>query len=158
MRIIRTHMRASSASVLSVPHFRTLRYLSVNPGCPLSEVAEFIGLSTPSASKIVQSLIRRGFLLRKGDPQDRRRSVLEVSARGHKVLQNAREDTHAKLAEHLAPLDEAQRLQLIEALAPLRQVFSPDSVQSKSLPDKIPQHPPADQRRRRTGNREATHA
>lgn len=132
MRVIRTHMRASSSSVLSVPHFRTLRYLSDHPGCPLHEVAEFIGLSVPSASKIVQSLLQRGFLHRRGDPVDRRRSVLEVSSRGQRVLDAARDETQAKLAQVLGPLTGPQRAQLRIALSTLHHIFSPDSIPSTS--------------------------
>ena len=59
MRIIRQHMRRHRSG-LTVPQFRTLYYVSTSSGCSLSAAADFIGLSLPAMSRLVDWLVERG--------------------------------------------------------------------------------------------------
>ena len=55
---------ATAAADLSVPQFRTLLFLRRHPGASLSEVAEHIGLTLPSISKMIDRLEARDLLAR----------------------------------------------------------------------------------------------
>src|SRR6476620_5341442 len=79
MRSIRTQMRRQTSSELSVVQFRSLARASGTGGASVSEIAEHIGLTMPSASKLVDGLVRRGYLLRRSDPADRRRTLLAAT-------------------------------------------------------------------------------
>lgn len=62
MRCIRTEMRSRRGHNLTVPQFRTLNFLKRSPEASLSEVAEHLGLTLPSASKIVDGLVTEKLL------------------------------------------------------------------------------------------------
>jgi MarR family transcriptional regulator for hemolysin len=126
MRAIRQHMRSASVAELSVPQFRTLGFLDRRRGSSLSELAEHIGLALPSASKLVQLLLTRGYVHREIDPVDRRRTILAPTAKGKRVIKAARQATQEFLAEQIEELSDDRRHQVIQAMQTLRAVFSPE--------------------------------
>ncbi len=126
MRAIRAEMRRHRTADLSVPQFRTLNYLGRCPQASLSDVADYIGLTLPSASKIVEGLVARKLLSRQTDPADRRRLTLSLTRSGQTALEASRRATRACLAESLATLTEAERATVTKAMAALRPVFAPE--------------------------------
>ena len=86
MRNIRADMRTQPGLDLSVPQFRTLLFLRRHPSASLSEVAEHIGLTLPSISKMVDRLDGRDLLARMAAPNDRRRICLDLTPLGSSTL------------------------------------------------------------------------
>src|SRR5512137_2718402 len=89
MRIIRAEMRRHRTADLSVPQFRTLAFIDRNVAASLSDVAEHIGLTLPSMSKIVDGLVMRKLVTRQTHPTDRRRMTLALTPRGQTALQTS---------------------------------------------------------------------
>src|SRR3954451_15009485 len=77
MRVIRTHMRRHRSG-LSVPQFRTLCFVSTSSGSSLSAAADFIGLSLPAMSRMVDGLVGGELLMRETADNDRRSIRLTV--------------------------------------------------------------------------------
>src|SRR5512135_370422 len=125
MRTIRAELRRHRTADLSVPQFRTLAFIDRNVDASLSDVAEHIGLTLPSLSKIVDGLVTRKLVTRQTAPEDRRRMTLALTARGQTALQASREATRACLAEDLAALTEHERETIKQAMCSLRPVFTP---------------------------------
>src|SRR5512136_1704820 len=123
MRTIRAELRRHRAADLSIPQFRTLAFIDRNADASLSDVAEHIGLTLPSMSKIVEGLVTRKFVTRQTHPTDRRRMTLALTARGETALQLSRAATRACLAEDLATLSDRQREIIVQAMEILRPVF-----------------------------------
>ncbi len=128
MRAIRAEMRSHRSPDLSVPQFRALRYVSRHAGASLSDVAEHLGLTLPSTSKLVNRLVERGLLTRANAPDDRRRMVLEITPDGQTVLNAAAQATHARLMEQLAALSAEERTAVLAAMRSLLRVFAPDTA------------------------------
>jgi MarR family transcriptional regulator for hemolysin len=124
MRVIRSQLRKHSATEVSVPQFRTLAYLNRHEGTSLSEVAEYIGLSLPSMSSLVDGLVIQGLVTRQTHPEDRRRMTLKLTERGSTALRKAREATAGYLEEKLGQLSATERVTVVEAMRVLRQVFT----------------------------------
>jgi len=72
-------MRKAAARILSVPQVRTMIYLKHHRGASLAALAEHLGNSSPTASALVERLVRRGLVHRAPDPRERRRVVLELT-------------------------------------------------------------------------------
>ena len=125
MRTIRTQMRGHRAK-LSIVQFRTIAYLSRNRGANLSDLAEHIGLTLPSASKLVHSMLLRGFLSRQVHSVDRRQSVLAPTVKGLKILEQARKATRQHLAQELSKIAPEQRCVIVAAMESLRDAFAID--------------------------------
>ena len=89
MDLLRFEMRQEAVEGLSVPQFRVLAFLDRNPGTSLSSVAEFVGVANATASSMVDRLVRRGLVLREGNPRERRRIMLELTREGASLLEGA---------------------------------------------------------------------
>ena len=123
MRTVRTKMRESAALNLSVPQFRTLGFIDRHRGASLSEVAEHIGLTLPSMSKLVDGLVERKLVIRQSYAGDRRRMTLELTARGGALLQSARKSTQASLAARMFTLTATERATVKDAMRILHPLF-----------------------------------
>ena len=121
MRFIRAQMRGHRGSDLSVPHFRTLLFLSRSGGASLSALAEFLGLSLPATSRLVGGLVRKNFVVRRIPPGNRRLIALAPSARGRRTVAAARQATEGRLAEVVAPLPADVHAAIQRALRTLRE-------------------------------------
>jgi MarR family transcriptional regulator for hemolysin len=128
MQSIRIEMRRQRGLDLSVPEFRALAFISMNPGTSLSHVAEHIGVALPSMSKIMDDLVDNKFVTRQTAPDDRRRIHLDLTPEGHAMLERARVGAKAALAEMLRPLSPEDRQNVTNAMKALRPVFEPASV------------------------------
>ena len=123
MRTIRADLRRHRTAGLSVPQFRTLAFLARHEGASLSDVAEHIGLTLPSMSKLVDGLVTRGLACRAEDPVDRRRLALCLTEDGQSTLQTARSATQTYLAGLFGELTEDDRDVVAQAMEILRPVF-----------------------------------
>lgn len=124
MRLIRTEMRRQAGGQLSVPQLRVLAYLGRNPGACLADVAAHLGVTNPTASAMVDRLVRRGLVERAQHPDERRRVVLRLTADGVALLERARGLTRDQLAQALATLSQRELRCLDEGLAVLRRAFA----------------------------------
>ena len=58
---------------------------SITPCC-LSDVAEILNISLPSASVLVETLVEKGLLIRRIDPNDRRRVIITVEEKSKESM------------------------------------------------------------------------
>lgn len=124
MRTIRQSMRAHSAHDLSVPQFRTLAYVDRHTGASLSDVAEHLGLTLSSVSRLVDGLVTRALLVREASAADRRYLTLRITTEGEAVLAVARQATRQDLAELVGALPPAEQELVMQAMRLLREVFA----------------------------------
>lgn len=128
MRLIRAEMRSHRSPDLSVPQFRALLYVSRHTGASLSDVAEHLGLTLPSTSKLVNRLVERALLTRASAPDDRRRMILAITPEGQRVLDAAAQATRARLMAQLATLSAEECATVIAAMHLLQRVFTLDAA------------------------------
>jgi DNA-binding MarR family transcriptional regulator len=105
---------------LSMSHVKALGVLS-DCGCELSvkEVSEEIGLSLPGASRTVDALLKRGYLERHEDLQDRRMKRIGVTPAGRDVARRIVEARLEGLEQFTSSLTPEQRSRLMAALSDL---------------------------------------
>jgi DNA-binding MarR family transcriptional regulator len=125
MRVLRREVRSRRPEGLSVPQFRMLIFLGRHPGATLSEVTNHIGLTRPTMSKMVDGLVRRGWIARETADTDRRCIELRLTEGGLAVVEDVRELTRRRLDESLCALSSEDRAVIVRALTLLRTVFSP---------------------------------
>jgi|SRR5579859_1971014 len=122
-RTIRAEMRRHRGSNLSVPQFRTLAYIGRHPGTSLSGVADHIGLTRATMSKMIDRLKMRDLVVRQEAPDDRRRICLELTPLGLETWQTSRKATRTQLAAQLTSLSPEERVAIVQAMETLRRVF-----------------------------------
>lgn len=123
MRAVQGLIHDAGPSDLTVPQFRTLLFVHRHDGTSLSDAAEFLGLTLPSTSKLVDQLVKRRFLEREHDSVDRRRMVLRLTVHGNALLKDAHSIVRARLADILNDLNPSETTTLHRTLALLQQAF-----------------------------------
>ena len=124
MDAVRLGMRSQLSGGLTVPQYRCLNFVDRNEGCSLGEVAAFLGVTLPTASALVDRLVRAGHAESMPSPKDRRRTRLTISRSGKALLEQVRADARGELASTLAQRP-AEDLRAISAgLAALKRAFS----------------------------------
>jgi DNA-binding MarR family transcriptional regulator len=119
---IRVEMRRGHGSDLSIPQFRALRFIQCNPDSSLSGLADYLGLTLPSVSKLVDGLVKQKLISRHESTADRRRLTLLLTQNGEAIVDSARSSAQANLVNILGRLskDELQAVhQSMELLYPL---------------------------------------
>ncbi len=82
--------------------FRMLDALAASPGLSVSDIADAIGVDQPRASRLVNESVEHGFTRRTPDPTDGRRSVVELSPAGRRMLEAAHENRRTAVTAALA--------------------------------------------------------
>jgi DNA-binding MarR family transcriptional regulator len=105
---------------LSMSHVKALGVLA-DCGCELSvkEVSEELGLSLPGGSRTIDSLLRRGYLERREDDQDRRMKRIGITESGRDVSRRILEARLEGLEKFTSSLTPEQRARLMAALSDL---------------------------------------
>jgi len=124
MRFIRTEMRRHRALGLSVPQFRTLVFIERAEGVSLGSVAEHLGLTPPSACRIVDGLEERALITRALAPEDRRRLTLQITPEGKRALAEGRRETQKSLAGILAAVSQRDLAGVTQSMEVLRDAFA----------------------------------
>lgn len=102
VRVVNLTARPFSESIgrahhLTLNEWRVLLVLANHPGVAASEVAALTGLDKMSVSRALGGLVRRGRVVRRVDPADKRRQRLRLSADGERLYE--RVGTPAKARE-----------------------------------------------------------
>ena len=105
---------------LSMSQVKALGVLA-DCGCELSvkEVSEELALSLPGASRAIDALLRRGYLERREDEQDRRMKRIGITPTGRDVARRIIEARLEGLEQFTSSLTPEQRSRLMTALSDL---------------------------------------
>ena len=124
MRVIRGEMRRQRGPSLSIAEFRALSFIGAHEGTGLSAVAEHVGLSLPSTSRIIDNLIENSLVLRSPSPHDRRRLFLSATDQGRLDMERMRSAAGRHLRARVGRIDASAQTEMVRALRGLREVFS----------------------------------
>jgi len=136
MRLLRTKFREKRTGEMSMVQFRTLAFVDANQGSSLSDASTHIGLSLPSMSKLVESMVTRNLLRRDMHGEDRRRICLSLTEKGKNELDEAYRHTQTYFTEKFAELTEDERTQIGEAMNLMKKLFALEPKISMPEPDK----------------------
>lgn len=93
---------------------------------PLGVLAEAEGISAPTATKVVDKLVRAELVQRQAHPDDRRVSLVVVTRAGHELLADTRRHKTEWLATRLGTLNAADQRKVVEALEMLERLVAPE--------------------------------
>jgi DNA-binding MarR family transcriptional regulator len=123
MRCIRGEFRRNRGADLSVPQFRVLAFLRRCPGACLFAVADHLGVARPTASVLVDRLVRRGLVARRRDPEERRQVVLQLTPAGVRQFERARHAARTWMASLLTSHSSERLGRITEGLTALAETF-----------------------------------
>jgi DNA-binding MarR family transcriptional regulator len=111
---------AMGALELTITQIKLLHHLEDAPrALTLKEAAELVLVSLPAASRTVDDLVRRGFVERHEDTEDRRMKRVTPTEAGRAVIRRLNAARLIGLEQFSQSLNQVERHELAEALAQL---------------------------------------
>jgi DNA-binding MarR family transcriptional regulator len=123
MQAVRAELRRSPAVTLSQAQLRALGYLGRHADSPLSALAEALGLGLPTASRLMDGLVRGGYVERQTAARDRRCARLALTGAGREALEAALAQVQAALTADLDALADEEVTAVATAMGALRRIF-----------------------------------
>lgn len=109
-------LQETSTLPLTVSQFHILKLMTLNGHHQASELAEFLGVSPPAATKNIDKLERFGLVVRSPSPDDRRATILSASQKGRRLVEKYEELKATRLYPILEQFDSEEIDQLSELL------------------------------------------
>lgn len=114
-RLARVFETRLAENAMTLPQFRVLAFLSEGEWAA-SVLADWLAVSRPSVTAIVDGLVERGLVERHDSPTDRRRVLHHLTGDGRAALATSTavlDETLGSLFEHL---DEGERARALDGL------------------------------------------
>jgi DNA-binding MarR family transcriptional regulator len=111
------HVEALAPFDIHARDLGVLRAIERSESASQQQVADRLGVDRTTMVAIIDALEAKGIIVRRPDPGDRRRNVVELTPAGRTLLREATVASDAAEAELLAPLDRQEGEQLRTLLA-----------------------------------------
>jgi DNA-binding MarR family transcriptional regulator len=99
---------------ISMPEFIALDKISNTQYCPVQEIGQRLGFTKSGATRIVNSLEKKGYVKKMTSSEDARVCCVVITASGEKIIKDADERYLEKLNQLLAKMPENFRLKAEE--------------------------------------------
>jgi len=90
---------------LSAAQLKALVTIASGGGRSITGLAGELGVGEPAASQVVEQLVRRGYVSRTADPEDRRRVVVTATEEGSELVSGLRQGRREHVQQWLASMD-----------------------------------------------------
>ena len=129
VQAIRVEMRRGRGANISIPQFRALRFIQRHPDASITQLADHLGLTPPSVSKLVDGLVKQELVIREEAVADRRRVTLGLTQAGESIVNLSRANAQASLARTLGELSESELEMVVQVMRLLHPLFVPQGKQ-----------------------------
>lgn len=126
IHLLRRVRRTDQRTGLSPARLSALSVLVFGGECSLSELAEAEQVTLPTMTRLVQGLEADGLAVRRRNPDDGRGIRIRASARGKRILENARQARIENLAALLGDVSGKRILVLEKAVETMEALFPPE--------------------------------
>lgn len=91
---------------LPAAQLKALVTIASGGGLSITGLATSLGIGEPAASQVVEQLVRRGYVAREQDREDRRRAVVTVTDAGRELVSELRQGRREHVHEWLASMSD----------------------------------------------------
>jgi DNA-binding MarR family transcriptional regulator len=109
---------------MSLPQYHLLEPLREGGELPVGELAEAAGVAAPTATRMLDSLARDGYVVRRHSELDRRSVLVSLTAEGDEAVETAHRHVEAWRRRVLERLDPEEREQAAIIMERLSQVLA----------------------------------
>lgn len=109
-----SHVRAAGLSSIE---WRVLATLQDAPPLPVSQLAHDVLAKQPTVTKLVQRMADQGWVVLLADPEDQRRTLVQATPAGRKLVRPLIEHARAQESEALRMLGASEQAALKKLLA-----------------------------------------
>jgi len=97
----------------------TLHFVKNNDNCKTSDIANFLSVSPPDATRIVEILVKKGFVGRINDERDRRIIRLKIEEDGKRTLESIKQELSLSFSKILEKINEQDAKALLRGVRAL---------------------------------------
>ena len=108
--------RFARSTGLSMPQFSLMTQMYHRGACGMSGISERFEITPAAASQMVDKLVQSGYIVREEDPTDRRAKTLNLTPKGHQLIDDGNEERYRWVDELAGKLNAEERAQIVEAL------------------------------------------
>ncbi len=120
LRCMKEQMSSQSEAMnLSMIHLHKLIFINQNPATHMKAVAEYLKVELPSATSIINKLVKLSYVIRQTDAEDRRLVLLNLTAKGEGLLSEAMEARAKNMKKILTYLSEKDQNELFRIFGTL---------------------------------------
>lgn len=101
---------------LSFLQVQTLIFVAKNKKVQMSDIANNFTIELPSATSLVQTLVKDGLVERTADKKDRRVVNVALTLDGKKLLKKAMRERTKRITKNMSILSELEKKQLLKIL------------------------------------------
>ena len=98
---------------VTMAQMQLICFVEKNPGCHLQDIADGLGLSSPTVSVSIRRLEELGLIAREPDPEDGRASCLTLTSKSQQAHQELRQKIVERARNLLSNLSTAEQIRLI---------------------------------------------
>ncbi len=117
---------------LSMGQLKVLFVLYHAGATPVGGVADKLQIGLPAASVVVDKMVQMQLVERHEDPQDRRRTLVRLTANGEKLARDLREGRREQLRDWLERLNDGDLAALAKGLDSLAQIATREHIEIKA--------------------------
>src|SRR4051812_35623690 len=125
VQALRVGTKHPGRAALGTAQLFALEQIARHPGASINDVADLTFTHQSSVSVVVQRLVERGLVVRGPPTADRRRSQLEVTAAGRRILRTAPDIVQQRLIAGIAARPPRERARLAAALGDIARIVAP---------------------------------
>ena len=118
---------------VTITQFRTLVVLRNQPNLSLNQLADQLGVNSSTAMRMINRLLRAGFVTRRDNPADRREIQLALAHAGRKVVDTVTSRRRAEIHRIVRATPVAYRAELIAALRAFAQAAGEPEAPASAL-------------------------
>ena len=104
---------------LTATQFAALTRLHERGKCSQNQLGRLASMDVATIKGVVDRLRKKGYALVEADPNDKRRSLISLTAQGRQLIEDMFPVAHRITAETLAPLPAAEQQKLLKLLRKL---------------------------------------
>jgi DNA-binding MarR family transcriptional regulator len=109
---------------MTMAQIKTLFTISQGEAVPVSRIADYLGVGQPTASHLVDKLVRQGFAGRSESPSDRRVTLVRLTSKGEDLVRRLYQGGEEQYRSWVKQLSDEERKNLLSGLQALARVAS----------------------------------
>ena len=109
---------------ITLPQFLVLNFLSQQHESKMTEMANFVGVTTAAMTGIIERLVKYGYCLRVFDPDDRRIIKVRLSSRGADLVRKVNQQRRQMIIKIFGRISEAERREYLKILLRIKEILT----------------------------------
>jgi DNA-binding MarR family transcriptional regulator len=109
---------------MTMAQIKALFTISQGEAVPVSRIAEYLGVGQPTASHLIDKLVRQGFAGRSENPADRRVTLVRLTDKGKDLVRRLYQGGEEQYRGWVKTLNDEERINLLSGLQALARAAS----------------------------------